>query len=110
MKRRIDKQLNDGFLSYGKVRTTRNEIKKKEREFLKTGTLAFSFESIRQNDIELYSTPERTLDLKVKTFYLAGIEESHQVAMSDGDYSIIRLDRSNDQRYLYWYLTKVVMQ
>jgi len=109
MKRRIDAQLNDGFLNYGVIVTERDsQTKAKKGEAFQTrGSLAFSFESIRQQDTEVYSTNETTLDLKVKTYYTSGLTKSHKVLLENETYSIIQMDPTKDRRYIYWYLMKV---
>lgn len=110
MQRKINDPLNDGFLEFGLVKTERNEKKEKVGEtFRKMGGLYFSFNSIRQQDTDVYSTTDNQLDLKVKTQYTNEFKltKSHKVKINDEVYIVLGLDPDNKRKYLYWHLSKV---
>ena len=107
-KRRIDEPLNDGVVEYGSIETLRNdEGKKKGEEFTSLGFLFFNYAGIRQGDIDFYGNLDKTVDLKVKTFFAKDVQKSHKVKFEDEVYEVIALDPDIKRKYMYWYLTKV---
>lgn len=110
MKNRLPYNFKDGLLEYGTVQTKRNKVTRKEegQEFTSDGKLFFDFKTIRQQDYDLYQTPEQTLDVKVQTYFVPGVEDSHKVKL-DGDlFNINRIDLSSDRQTMFLYLSKLV--
>ncbi|SFH68639.1 phage head closure protein [Pisciglobus halotolerans] len=108
MKFKDEERFNDGLLEFGRTETVRNAEKKIIGErFILNGSLFFNYTTIRQVDFDFYGTHDKTVDLKVKTFYVKGIEESHKVLIDEVLYDITDTDPTTDRRYLFWYLQRV---
>lgn len=108
MRRRIEERFNDGAIQYGEFITERDEgtKKKKGTVFKANGILFFKYYSIRQEDSAMYGVKGKTVDLKLKTYYVPGVEKSQKVLLNGELYEITGIDPSNDRRYLFWYLSK----
>ena len=108
MKNRIQYNFNEGKLFYGRIGTKRNDLGKKVgQEFSSSGHLFFDYKSIRQSDIENYQTTDKKLDLKVHTYYIPGVNDSHKVEIDNDLYNVVKIDPSNDRKTMYWYLSKL---
>lgn len=107
-RRKMRDLLNDGLLEFGKTATQRDESAKIIGDgFSKLGELFFKYQTLRQADFEQYETTERSVDLKIKTYYTPKVEKSHKVIIDNSIYEITGIDPDLERIFLYWYLTKV---
>lgn len=108
---KINDLPSDGILKFGRYKTARDESGKKIGERFDTlGELFFSYVNIRQSDTEFYKTYGKTVDLKVKTYYVKGIERQSLKVLVDGVfYEVTEIDPDFNREFMFWYLTKVGM-
>ena len=100
--------LNDGLLEFGVIETKRVNGKKTGQMFRPVYPLYFNRQTVRQSDIEIADATGQTIDLKVKTLYVKGVSKgSHKVKIDNAFYDIYLIDSDPDNKYLYWYLSKV---
>lgn len=116
MKRRIERPIhqvfNDGFLRYGRIKTIRNEARKKIGEkFSEEGKLAFQLMSAREEDFRRVGIMGYSLDKKVKTWFPPAFKNVRKndlkAVIENIEYDVIDVDRDNNKRYLYFYLQEV---
>lgn len=105
---RPPEQFNDGLLQYGVIETERENGKKIGEKFNRVGKLYFNRMTIRQSDYDLQEgATSQGIDLKVKTYFVKDVsKDAHQVLIGDTKFNIYQIDADNDDKYLYWYLSK----
>lgn len=99
----------DGMLRFGKYATKRDENGKKVGfKLLDPHDLFFNYLSIRQSDTTYFNSIGKTVDLKVKTYYVAGVEQKSVKVLIEGElYDVTMIDPDFKREYMFWYLTKV---
>lgn len=105
---RPPEQFNDGLLQYGVIEIERENGKKIGEKFNRVGKLYFNRMTIRQSDYDLQEgATSQGIDLKVKTYFVKDVsKDAHQVLIGDTKFNIYQIDADNDDKYLYWYLSK----
>ncbi|WP_314068425.1 phage head closure protein [uncultured Vagococcus sp.] len=102
------KPFNDGLLEFGQIKTKRDSTKRIiGEEFIYLGRLYFSIESIRQNDFEQYGGKNKTVDLKLSTYFTTDVEKTHKIKIASDVYEVTGIDPDADRIKMYWYLTKI---
>lgn len=104
------KEFNDGLLSFGTVKTERDEktgAKTGKKIFTSVDDAFFEFENIRQDDFTQFEGKRNKTNLKVSTYFLPGVEKSLKVKIEDNLYEINKIDVPKDRKLMYWYLTKL---
>ncbi len=100
-------ELNSGLLFYGTKETKRDSLGKNPKSVLiDEGRLRFKYKSIREMDFKQYYGITNKLDIKVKTYYVKNIEESHIVKIDKEFFDIVKIDYDNERKYMYLYLAK----
>ena len=109
MARSIDTPLNDGLLEYGTIQTVRDEktSKKIGEAFLKIGELFFNFASINVKFDTFQVSSLSTVDLKVKCYFVRGLQKSHKIKIENELFEVESLDPTRDRRYIFLFLRKV---
>lgn len=116
MKRQIQKPVhevfNDGFLTYGRSKTNRDNSGKRIGEvFTAEGKLSFKLMSARAEDYEMAYSTGTTLDQKIKTRFppsFRNIKKTNlKVRIDSTEYDVINVDWDSEKRYLYFYLQEV---
>lgn len=116
MKRKIQKPVhevfNDGFLTYGRSKTTRDKSGKRIGEtFTAEGKVSYKLINARTEDYEMAYSTGTTLDKKVKTRFPPSFKNvkktSLKVRMDSMEYDVINVDCDSGKRYLYFYLQEV---
>lgn len=106
--RNTPERLNDGLLFFGTIKTIREKGKKTGESFEQKGRLFFNELTIRQQDVDVSGTAtDQSVDLKVKTYYMDGVNKSHKVLIGTDLYDIYMLDKDINNEYFFWYLAKV---
>lgn len=101
-------RFTDGKMFFGTIKTERVNGKKVGEVFNVFGELYFNRMTIRQSDYSIESASEQTIDLKIKTFFTRGISKnSHKVLIGEEMFDIYSIDSDVEEKYNYWYLTKV---
>lgn len=99
---------NDGVMRYGRIETTRDEMKRKSGEsFKELGHLKFDYSSIRQEDVESYKGTDKGVDLKIRTYFRPDVPTSLKVIVGNDKYDISNIDPAIDRKTMFWYLQKV---
>lgn len=104
----VRETLNDGVLSYGYVRTSRNAARKVTGStFEKVGVLFYRQLSVRESDHIQYGANGKSIDMKVKTlappFFKQG-EEEMVVQIGEQLYNVLRVDPAKNNLFLYLHL------
>lgn len=109
MARSLDPLLNDGLLEYGTVKTLRDEktAKKMGEEFQPEGHLFFNFSTINEKFDVFQVGSLSSVDLKIKCYYVQGLQDSHKVKIEHDLFEIVSKDVSRDRRYVFLFLRKV---
>ncbi|MBC2106145.1 phage head closure protein [Listeria booriae] len=107
--KRVKEELNSGLLKFGKIETKRNPDTRTNigENFKVIGELFFAQKSLRQQDFDMYGSKDKTVSMKVKTYFMVGVEDSHKVMIDDDVYEITNIDPDGDNFFMFWYLTKV---
>lgn len=103
---------NDGILTIvvDKVKPNSFNAKtnsKKMSDFEIIGTLFYSEESKRHEDMLFAESMNHKLTMKVKTNLVKGIKSNHKVIIDDYIYDIINTDIDKKNHELYFYLEGV---
>lgn len=105
--KRTEEELNSGILEFGTKETLRGSTKKIiSTAFKSKGILYFKFKSMRQSDYSLFWGLNKTVDVKVKTYFSREVESTHIIKIEDSYYDIENIDIDENKRYMYWYLVK----
>lgn len=100
-------ELNSGLLFYGTKETKRDSLGKNPKSVLiDEGRLRYKYKSIREMDFKQYYGIANKLDIKVKTYYVKNIEESHIVKIDKEFFDIVKIDYDNERKYMYLYLVR----
>lgn len=103
--------FNDGFMVFGNNQTKYSGKKSVGKEFIKSGTMAFTEMSVRDQDYTLIDALGSTLDMKIKTMYPIHLEKDlankFTVRIKGTEYETIKVDRDRNKDYLFWYLKRV---
>lgn len=103
--------FNDGFMTFGHNKTRYSGKKAIGKDFEKSGTLAYTEMSARDQDYSLVDALGSKLDLKLKTMYPVHMEKSllnkYIVHILGVSYETVKIDRDRNKGLLFWYLQKV---
>lgn len=69
--------------------------------------LAYQECSKRQQDFDFAESNSRTLNIKVKTRFFKGIENTYKVTIENTLYDIIYIDTDRNNQEMYFYLEEV---
>jgi len=108
--RYTEEELNSGQMQYGYDEHVREKTKLVESIFKPVGTLNFKYKTLRESDYNLYSSLDKVITKKIKTYYVPDMERTHKVIINgnvDEKYDITSIDPDAELRFLYIYLERI---